>query len=643
MRRATVKSLILSGLVLLLPLGCSDQPTDSATSPTSVAAAKGGNGKKGGLPENAASDAKINKLINALFPQPEKQSAHQLFGQIKDALDDGDVPAAQDLMFDLLDLMLSTELNEPSDMTKAEAQARLTDLLFDFVGLLLPAVQADAIADIQNGTVDGVVAVIHGDEDNVVVTPGTSMPSGGTGNTGLLVPDGALPDDEDYLLVVHEVTTPCTSTPFEELPLCYEYETSPSPAVFLSDPADPAGDDEVLVAVCVAQDPGDPELVQDHDGLGQQGATTLPERDHSPITGFRCDPRGVGATAAGPSGALMRLADALFQPVTHLFDPPRLAAINTEGMAGSIGSIDTRYVGVLPKKLEEVSGDGQTGAPGSTLQAPFVVRVVNAHTGDVVSGVDVTFSVTAGGGSLSATSALTTTTVTTDANGEASATLTLGTSAGTNTVEVSAPGTNLTGDPGDPAGSLTFTAQASGGVVINGVLGQGEWSGATTYNFSVNLPEGGTAPATLYVMNDQTNLYFALEFDRSSADPGNSFNVEFDKGGQGFTDVFVVNPDLSPAFSDNYRTQSGAPTDVSDGGTNDGVAAFLNDGTHSTYEASHPFDSSDDTHDLNLAVGDQVGIQVFVRMIEAGANYPSGYGDTTWPGPGQFQQITINP
>jgi len=76
------------------------------------------------------------------------------------------------------------------------------------------------------------------------------------------------------------------------------------------------------------------------------------------------------------------------------------------------------------------TGNNQTGTVGQPLTNPFIVRI----TGDLdnpVFDVEVTFTITDGGGSLS------TTLQTTDANGEAQTTLTLGTTAGTdnNTVE----------------------------------------------------------------------------------------------------------------------------------------------------------------------------------------------------------------
>ena len=82
---------------------------------------------------------------------------------------------------------------------------------------------------------------------------------------------------------------------------------------------------------------------------------------------------------------------------------------------------------LTPTTLKKISGDDQQGSVGTALAAPFVVSVLD-EDGAAIAGVAVTFSVTAGGGTLSAA------TVTTDANGRARNTLTLGSEPGTNTV-----------------------------------------------------------------------------------------------------------------------------------------------------------------------------------------------------------------
>ena len=108
-----------------------------------------------------------------------------------------------------------------------------------------------------------------------------------------------------------------------------------------------------------------------------------------------------------------------------------------------IPALKTRGVSVsfpnrVPTTLTKVSGEGQTGASGTALANPFVVEVKDRGTvwdsttrryiARAFEGVPVTFAVTGGGGTLSATS------VATDATGRAQTTLTLGTTSDTNTV-----------------------------------------------------------------------------------------------------------------------------------------------------------------------------------------------------------------
>ena len=88
------------------------------------------------------------------------------------------------------------------------------------------------------------------------------------------------------------------------------------------------------------------------------------------------------------------------------------------------------------------SGGAQAGLAGALLGQPFVVRVLDAFSNPVPN-VTVTWAVTAGGGSLTAT------TSTTDVNGRARVTLTLG-ATGANTVSASVGG----------AGTVSFTATA---------------------------------------------------------------------------------------------------------------------------------------------------------------------------------------
>ena len=104
------------------------------------------------------------------------------------------------------------------------------------------------------------------------------------------------------------------------------------------------------------------------------------------------------------------------------------ATLATGAWDGTMLLWDMQLVLPHPRTLAKLSGDKQQGLPASQLAEPFVVSVLDQN-GNPLPGANVTFTVTAGGGSLSAT------TDTTDANGRAAATLTLGSQPGPNTVE----------------------------------------------------------------------------------------------------------------------------------------------------------------------------------------------------------------
>jgi len=97
-----------------------------------------------------------------------------------------------------------------------------------------------------------------------------------------------------------------------------------------------------------------------------------------------------------------------------------------------------------------VSGNSQTAAVGTALANPLVVKIADQY-GNPLSDVGVSFSVTAGSGTLSASSALT------NSSGQAQVTLTLGTTAGTVTVNATISGVptpatfTATATPGSPA------------------------------------------------------------------------------------------------------------------------------------------------------------------------------------------------
>lgn len=98
------------------------------------------------------------------------------------------------------------------------------------------------------------------------------------------------------------------------------------------------------------------------------------------------------------------------------------------------------------KTFAKVSGDTQSGPSQSPLASPLVVQAKDTF-GNGVPGVAVTFSVTAGGGSVAPAS------VTTGGDGTASASFTLGTTVGEHRAQASA----------GALGTLEFTATATSG------------------------------------------------------------------------------------------------------------------------------------------------------------------------------------
>ena len=111
------------------------------------------------------------------------------------------------------------------------------------------------------------------------------------------------------------------------------------------------------------------------------------------------------------------------------FSPDESTLISGSG-DGTMLIWDMQRVLSRPQLLTGVSGLEQKGPAGTAIEEPYVVSLQDQN-GDPYAGATVTFVVTAGGGTLSAT------TDTTDASGRAATTLTLGSQPGTNIVVAS--------------------------------------------------------------------------------------------------------------------------------------------------------------------------------------------------------------
>jgi hypothetical protein len=166
---------------------------------------------------------------------------------------------------------------------------------------------------------------------------------------------------------------------------------------------------------------------------------------------------------------------------------------------------------------------------------------------------------------------------------------------------------------GSAAASDTLTLRGYGSAVIDGQLGQHEWDGAGLYDFQANRSPaegGGTVPATLYVMNDATNLYLALRVAVTDIDYS-SFDMEFLASGQ---NPFAPGSDIlrtQSFFFEDYHYHESSPNswtwlaDVDDGGTHDGTATVGQQDGSWIFEVSHPLNSGD-PHDFNLTIPSHV-------------------------------------
>ena len=127
----------------------------------------------------------------------------------------------------------------------------------------------------------------------------------------------------------------------------------------------------------------------------------------------------------------------LLNPLVH---PIIIDSVDINGNADTWRSGKKEFVlfSEALQPLTKISGDNQHSLPNTPLPIPFVVEVRDLNDGWERRGVPVTFTVTAGGGSLSRVR------TETDRFGRAESTLTLGPRLGDNRVEVSAEGLTVT-------------------------------------------------------------------------------------------------------------------------------------------------------------------------------------------------------
>ena len=173
------------------------------------------------------------------------------------------------------------------------------------------------------------------------------------------------------------------------------------------------------------------------------------------------------------------------------------------------------------------------------------------------------------------------------------------------------------GASGHPGG---VTLSGVGTATVDGVVSPAEWVSAGAHTFLANVPGGGTAPATLRVMNDASNLYVSLTVARLDADQTVSLSFDNDHDGsvapeEGDDGLSFGSFTGGPGLNDNVRTSRPpcpagsfcAMRDTEAGGTIDGSGARSTVGAETHFELSHPLNSADDLNDFSLSYGATIG------------------------------------
>jgi subtilisin family serine protease len=223
----------------------------------------------------------------------------------------------------------------------------------------------------------------------------------------------------------------------------------------------------VVTATCARDTSGPatpvPATVAPLAGNGQTGTAGAPlsqplialvtESDGAPVRGVAVSWR---VTAGGGSvSASSVTTDSLGRAAVQV-TLGTTAGTNADTVEASVGQLPAAGVftasatPAAPAQVSRISGDGQTGTVGLPLADSLIVIVRDIY-GNAAGGVSVAWAVSAGSGSLSAT------TVPTNAAGRAAVAWTIGTAAGQSTDSAAASVTGLAGSP------VAFGANANAG------------------------------------------------------------------------------------------------------------------------------------------------------------------------------------
>jgi hypothetical protein len=187
-----------------------------------------------------------------------------------------------------------------------------------------------------------------------------------------------------------------------------------------------------------------------------------------------------------------------------------------------------------------------------------------------------------------------------------------------------------------PAAAVDLSAVGS--ATIDGQRGA-QWNPAAKRAFTVDLPSGGTAPATLLAMNDATYLYVGIAVKLPAA-PRSSVAIELDTeaNGQceGFEDSLFLSTDAGTAPRDGAINCSpgsislGHRADTLQGGGNHILGDWGYSAGEFFVEFRHPLASGDAGLDIDVGRGDRFGIQPDVTLCDVHAcGYTRAFTDAS--------------
>jgi hypothetical protein len=488
---------------------------------------------------------------------------------------------------------------------------------------------------------------------------GTASNGGGTISatySNLVIPPGSISQTIGNVTIVVQKLSCTASGRVNLVPAdlpqfqgCYDFQTFPAGVTF---------DASYIVGMCLLRPTGllhaQEDMMQIHKFEPTNPGAGVEALAEATAT---IDCTNFGTITTASANPILNLAHRLEVKVRGWLSPTVAFAAHLGGGTGSRSL--SHMVWAIPSQMAKLAGDNQNVLAGTAVPIPPSVKVTDVG-GNPVQGATVFFSASAGSSIALPPSAVPClsdplkTCVPTDVNGVAQvASWVVGPPSGTYTLTAS--GVGLGSSPTTSGvlttGSVTFTATACtpgfGTATIDGVINSAEWQCAQHIDFNANL-SGGNAPATLYWMNDGSNLYLAVKVQRSVNDKINTLQFNFDNNasapasGIAETNDDILIEDGATGFSDNYLTlkctnssqSSCGATDASGGGAANGAGATQWQSGYRMYEIKHPL-SSGDVHDIARVAGQQLG---FFLTLQQGSG---AQGNTQWPGFRSYRKITI--